>query len=78
MDDIPDVKEQYKLGRKAMHDKWVYIGIQREMYSLLQTGLLAQELLEGRLTKKWIHTKYTVARNEKTSHKTSPVLPHHR
>ena len=52
MDDVPeDVKHQYKLDEKVMQNRWVYVEIRKEMYGLLQAGLLAQEFLKERLSK---------------------------
>ena len=45
----PDMAVQYSLQNKATEDGWVYAEIQKEMYGLPQTGLLAQEQWEKRL-----------------------------
>ena len=50
MEDIPeDVKQQYKLSEKVMHNGWLYVEIRKGVYDLPQSGLLAQEFLEKRL-----------------------------
>ena len=50
MDNIPkDVWQEYKLKEKATDEGWVYVEVQKGMYSSLQAGLLAQELLATRL-----------------------------
>ena len=44
-----------------MHDVWVYVEIRKGMYSLLQAGLLAQELLEKKLAASdYIQNKLTL------------------
>jgi hypothetical protein len=52
---IMDLPEEfvtmYNLANKATSDGYVYIKIQKGMYSLPQAGILAQELLEQRLNK---------------------------
>ena len=51
-EDIPDqVIEEYKLNNKVTADGYVYVEVRKGMYGLPQAGLLAQELLEERLTK---------------------------
>ena len=48
--DIPDeIIAEYNLMNVATPDGSVYIEVQKGMYGLPQAGLLAQELLEGRL-----------------------------
>jgi hypothetical protein len=52
LSDIPDeVIKEYKLKEKATPDGSIYIGAKRGMYGLLQSGLLANELLEKQLNK---------------------------
>ena len=41
-----EISIQYKLQEKATHDGWIYIKCAKGMYSLLQAGSLANELLE--------------------------------
>ena len=63
MDQLPaDVVEQYQLEDKVTSDGYVYIEVRKGMYGLLQAGLLAQQLLEKRLEKVWVHTKQTNTR----------------
>jgi len=48
--DVPEeVQLEYKLSDKATADGFVYVEIRKGMYGLLQSGLLAQQLLEERL-----------------------------
>ena len=50
--DLPDdVIEQYKLREKATKEGFVYVEIQRGIYGMPHSGLIAQELLEKRLEK---------------------------
>ncbi len=52
LSDIPDeVIEEYKLREKATPDSSTYIRAKQGMYGLLQSGLLANELLAKRLNK---------------------------
>ena len=45
-----DVSRHYNLATKVKNDGYVYIEIMYEMYGLPQSGLLAQQLLEKRLS----------------------------
>jgi len=50
--DMPDdVVEHYKLREFATPDGAIYCEIRKGMYGLPQAGIIAQQLLEGRLTK---------------------------
>ncbi len=50
--DIPEeIIEEYKLREIVTDDSYVYCKIRKEMYGLPQVGLIAQELLEQRLSK---------------------------
>ena len=52
LSDIPDkVIEEYKLREKATLDGSIYIKAKQGMYSLPQSGLLVNELLEKGLNK---------------------------
>ena len=52
LSDLPaNFVEQYDLVAKVTGDGYVYVEIQRGMYGLQQSGLLAQKLLEERLNK---------------------------
>jgi hypothetical protein len=52
LSDIPDkVIREYKLREKATNNGSIYIKAKRGIYSLLQPGLLAYELLKKRLNK---------------------------
>ena len=46
-----DVIEQYSLKYKTTSEGYIYVDIRKGMYSLPQSGLLAQELMEQRLQK---------------------------
>jgi hypothetical protein len=46
LSDIPDDIEEYKLREKATTDGSIYTRAKRGMYSLPQSGLLANELLK--------------------------------
>ena len=47
INNIPeDIQQQYELRKKVTSEGRVYIEIQKEMYGILQAGLLAQEHLE--------------------------------
>ena len=46
-----DVIEQYSLKYKKTSEGYIYVDIRKGMYSLPQSGLLAQELMEQRLQK---------------------------
>ena len=55
LSDIPDkVVQDYKLHEsgKATADGFVYVEVRKEMYSLPQVDILAQQLLERRLNDK--------------------------
>ena len=48
--DMPnDVIKHYNLTDLATPDRYVYCEIQKEMYSLPQAGIIAQQLLEKQL-----------------------------
>ncbi len=50
--DIPkEIIKQYKLRDIVSPDKYVYCKINKGMYSLPQSGIFAQQLLEERLGK---------------------------
>jgi hypothetical protein len=50
--DIPEeIIEEYKFCEIVTDDSYVYSKIRKGMYGLPQAGLLAQELLEQRLSK---------------------------
>ncbi len=52
LSNIPDeVIEEYKLREKATTNGSIYIKAKRSMYGLPQSGLLANKLLEKRLSK---------------------------
>ena len=46
-----DVVEHFNLKTKSTKDTYIYIAIKRGINGLTQSGLLAQELLEGRVGK---------------------------
>jgi len=46
-----DIIEHYNLRNKATPDGYIYCEIQKGMYGLPQAGIIAQQLLEERLTK---------------------------
>ena len=48
--DVPaEIIAEYDLRRKTTEDGHIYVEIRKGMYGLPQAGLLAQQLLEGRL-----------------------------
>ncbi len=50
--DIPEeIIEEYKLHEIVTDDSYVYCEIRKGMYGLPQAGIIAQELLEQRLSK---------------------------
>ena len=52
MSDIPeDVVQHYKLQDTAEADGYVYCRVEKGMYGLPQSGIIAQDLLEERLAK---------------------------
>jgi len=52
LSNIPDeVIEEYKLREKATTNGSIYIKAKHDMYGLLQSGLLANKLLEKQLNK---------------------------
>ncbi len=58
--DMPDdVAEHYKLREFATPDGAIYCEIRKGMYGLPQAGIIAQQLLEGRLTKHGYHQSAT-------------------
>ena len=46
-----DIVKHYKLGENVTNDGFVYVEIQRGMYDMPYSGLIAQELLKKRLEK---------------------------
>ena len=46
----PEIIEEYDLMSKAMADRNIYVEVRKRMYGLPQAGLVAQELLEKRLS----------------------------
>ncbi len=58
--DMPnDVIKHYNLTDLATPDRYVYCEIQKEMYSLPQDGIIAQQLLEKRLRQHGQHQSKT-------------------
>jgi len=52
MSDIPeDVIQHYKLRDTVEADGYVYCRVEKDMYGLPQSGIIAQDLLEKRLAK---------------------------
>ena len=50
LSDVPaEIIAEYGLRKKAREDDHIYVEIRKGTYDLPQAGLLAQELLEGRL-----------------------------
>jgi hypothetical protein len=50
--DIPEeIIEEYKLCELMSDDNYIYVEVNKGMYSLPQVGILAQQLLKQRLNK---------------------------
>ena len=72
MTDIPeDVIEHYKLRDIATPKGYVYCKIQKGMYGLPQDGIIAQQLLKGRLEKHGYQQSTTTPQLWK--HNTQPI-----
>ncbi len=70
--DITDeIIQEYKLMMLVTQDGYVYCEITRAMYSLLQAGIIAQELLEKRLAEYGYHQSKII--NNFWKHKTRPI-----
>ena len=67
-----EIKVEYKVS-EFEHDGYVNVQINKGMYGLAQVGLLENELLAKRLSKKSIQTKTTHPRPMKTPHKAHPI-----
>jgi hypothetical protein len=60
LSNIPDSAiKHYNLREIAMADGYVYCEIQKKMYGLPQAGIIAQQLLETRLTTHGYHQSTT-------------------
>ncbi len=50
-DILEEIIKEYRLDDKVTADGYIYMEIQKGMYSLPQAGIIAQELLKNRLAK---------------------------
>ena len=54
-DTIPkEIKEKYNLSDK-LHNGYIYIEIQKGMYGLKQSGILANKHLKKNVKTRWLH-----------------------